>query len=100
MQSARQPSLYNIVNNKRAFAFELTVPDASIASLTYRWLKGDMLLMQTTVPPALQNTPAPDALIDHVLQHAAHHGLRIRVYCLLVSKYMQQHPEYVGLLAP
>jgi hypothetical protein len=97
MQSATQPNQYTIVNNKRGFAFELSVPDGGTSSLTYRWLKGDMLLMQTTVPPALQNTPAPDALIAYVLQHAAAHGLRIRVYCPLVAKYMQQHPEYSHL---
>jgi predicted GNAT family acetyltransferase len=99
MHTANLQEQYTIVNNKRGFAFELSVPEAGTASLTYRWLKGDMLLMQTTVPPALQNTPAPYALIDYVLQHAAHHGLRIRVYCPLVTKYMQQHPEYAGILA-
>ena len=99
MQSAAQPNQYTIVNNKRGFSFELSVADAGTVSLTYRWLKGDMLLMQTTVPPAMQNTPAPDALIAYVLQHAAAHGLRIRVYCPLVGRYMQQHPDYNGLLA-
>ncbi len=98
MHTTHQHNQYTIVNNKRGFAFELSVPDAGTVSLTYRWLKGDMLLMQTTVPPALQNTAAPDALIAHVLQHAAAHSLRIRVYCPLVTQYLQQHPQYAGLL--
>ncbi|WP_345079388.1 GNAT family N-acetyltransferase [Nemorincola caseinilytica] len=90
---------YDIVNNKREFRFEATMPQGIPATLTYRWLKGDMLLMQTTVPPAAKDSGVGDALIKHVLEHARTHGLRIRVYCPMVAAYIQQHTQWADIVA-
>ncbi len=89
----------SITNNKRAYQYEASLPDGTTATLTYRWLKGDMLLMQTTIPPAARDTGLSDALITHVLNHARTHNLRIRVYCPLVTAFMKENDTYKDILA-
>jgi predicted GNAT family acetyltransferase len=88
-----------IVNNKRAFRFEAQLPDGEYVSLSYRWLKATMLLMQVTEPPAAKGTGITDQLIKHVLDHASAHGLTIMVYSPEVTAYMVRHTEYNHLLA-
>lgn len=89
----------HIVNNKRAFRFETQAATGELITLSYRWLKGNMLLMQTIMPPAVKDTKIAGELIKHVLEHARTHELKITVYCPFVTEYMQQHPEYNMLMA-
>lgn len=86
----------HITNNKREFRFEAHLPDGSLATLSYRWQKAKMLLMQTSAPPTGKN--ALEALIQYVLEHARHHHLQIVVYAPAVVEYMRVHVEYNELL--
>lgn len=89
-----------ITNNKKAFAFEGKLAGGDLATLTYRWLKGSMVLMHTVVPPAYRGQGLGDELVKYVLDYVQGHGLKIIVYCPFVQKYMERHPEYNGLLDP
>lgn len=89
---------FHITNNKREFCFEAELPHGLRTTLTYRWKKGDMLLMQTIVPAAAKDTGVGDALIKHVMEHARAHRLRVMVYCPVVAAYMTQHEEYNDLV--
>jgi uncharacterized protein len=87
-----------VVNNKRAYRFETTLPDGEMAYMEYRWLKGSMALMHTFVPTSGRGTGTGAALVQHVLDHARSHGLKVIAYCPFVVKYLKEHPEYQDLL--
>jgi len=87
-----------IVNNKRAFQFEITFADGEIAYLQYRWLKARMVLMHTVVPASHRGQGIGDTLARYVLEHARAHGLRLIVYCPFVQAFIKKHPEYNALI--
>ena len=87
----------NVINNKRQFRFEITMPDGEVATLEYRWLKGKMVLMHTVVPASARRKGIGSLLAEHVLMHAREHNLKIIVYCPFVVEYMKAHPEYNDL---
>jgi predicted GNAT family acetyltransferase len=90
--------LMEIINNKRQSQFELKLPDGEIAVLTYRWLKGSMVLMHTAVPKSGQNKGVGSAIAKYALENARTHNLKIVVYCPFVAAYMKRHPEYNDLI--
>lgn len=89
-----------IVNNKRAFRYEITFEDGEMATLEYRWLKGSLVLMRTLVPSQHRGKGMASALVKYVLDQARDNGLRIIVYCGFVNKYIEQHPVYAALKDP
>ena len=88
-----------ITNNKRQFQYEIALPDGEIATLEYRWLKGNMVLMRTLVPVSGRRQGIGAALVKHALDHARSHGLKVVVYCGFATKYIAEHPEYRDLVA-
>lgn len=86
-----------IINNKRAFRYEVELPGEDPAFLEYRWLKGRMVLMRTLVPPAARGKGIGSVLVKHVLDQAASANLKIIVYCGFVDKYIAQHSGYKAL---
>lgn len=89
-----------ITNNKKEYRFEIALPDGEFAILTYRWLKGSMVLMHTVVPVAHRKKGIGALLAAHVLEYARTHQLKVIVYCAFVAKYLTTHPEYNDLLDP
>ena len=87
-----------IVNNKKEYRFEIAFPDGEYAVLTYRWLKGSMVLMHTLVPPAHRKQGIGAELVKYVLDYARSQNLKIIVYCPFVAKYLKEHPEYNNLI--
>ncbi len=87
------------VNNKREFRFEAQLEDGEFARLDYRWLKGNMVLMHTVVPPAHKGKGIGGALVKYVLDHVRQHHLKVIIYCRFADKYLKEHPEYNDLLA-
>lgn len=86
-----------IVNNKKLFRFEILLPDGEYAFMTYRWLKGKMVLMHTYVPPRARGKGVGSTLIKGVLDYVRQQHLGIIVYCPFVEKYIDTHPEYMDL---
>jgi len=87
-----------IVNNKRQFRFEITFPSGEIATMEYRWLRGNMVIMHTLVPASERGKRVGDKLARHVLEHARAHNLKVIVYCPFVTLYIKKHPEYGDLV--
>ena len=87
-----------VVNNKKEFRFEILLPDGEYATLTYRWLKGSMVLMHTFVPPSGRGKGVGGILAKYVLDYARAQGLKVIVYCSFVAKYIKDHPEYNDLV--
>jgi uncharacterized protein len=91
-------TVLDIVNNKKEYRFEIGFEDGGIAVLTYRWLKGSMVLMHTVVPVAHRMQGTGAKLVKYVLDYARAQNLKIIVYCPFVAKYMKEHPAWDDLL--
>ena len=89
-----------VVNNKKLFRFEIALENGEYATLTYRWLKGSMVLMHTIVPKAARGKGVGSYLVKYVLEYAIAQRLQIIAYCQFVRSYMDKHREYEGLLDP
>jgi uncharacterized protein len=87
-------------NNKKDFRFEAVLPDGEYATLGYRWLRGNMVLMQTLVPPSARGKGIGSELVKYVLDYVTEQGLKIIIYCPFVEKYLETHIEYAGLVVP
>ena len=87
-------AVMDVTNNKRQSQFEIKLEDGEIAELTYRWLKGSMVLMHTGVPKSGQNRGVGSALAKYALENARTHHLKVIVYCPFVATYLKRHPEY------
>lgn len=87
-----------IVNNKRQYRFEIELPGGEVATLEYRWLKGNMVLMHTLVPASERGKGIGALLAKHVLEHARTHHLKVIVYCPFVELYVKKHQEYRDLV--
>jgi uncharacterized protein len=87
-----------IINNKRLFRFEAALPGGEIATLEYRWLKGNMVLMHTLVPASGRGKGAGSILVKFVLDYIRGNHLKMIVYCPFVTKYIKDHPEYAELV--
>lgn len=87
-----------IINNKEKSQFEISFPDGEYAVLTYRWLKGSMVLMHTLVPAAHRKQGIGAELVKYALDYARSQNLKIIVYCPFVAKYLKDHPEYNNLI--
>lgn len=85
-------------NNKKEFRFEAVLEDGAYATLTYRWLKGNMVIMQTLVPAAYRGKGAGSALAAHVLGYAREQHLKVIIYCPFTEMYVKEHPEYNDLI--
>ena len=90
--------IVEIINNKEKSQFEIAFPDGEYAILTYRWLKGSMVLMHTLVPPDHRKQGIGAMLVKYALNHARTQNLKIIVYCPFVAKYIKEHPEYSSLI--
>jgi len=88
-----------VSNNKKLFRFEIELGINGYATLEYRWLKANMVLMHTIVPAAERGKGYGGELVRHVLNHARNSGLKVIVYCPYVSEYLKKHPEYLDLVA-
>jgi predicted GNAT family acetyltransferase len=87
-------------NNKKQFRFEIALENGEVATLEYRWLKGNMVLMRTLVPASMRGKGIGASLVRQVLEHARSAGLKVIVYCPFITKYLESHAEYAGLVAP
>jgi predicted GNAT family acetyltransferase len=87
-----------VVNNKKEFCFEIALPDGEYARLTYRWLKGNMVLMHTLVPASQRGKGVGAVLVKYVLDYVRAQNLKAIVYCPFVAKYLESHPEYKDII--
>ena len=89
---------YAVTNNKKAFKFEITLPDSEVAFIEYRWLKGNIVLMRTLVPTSARGQGLGSFLAKYVLDYARDQNLKVVVYCAFIAKYIENHGEYNNLV--
>lgn len=81
-----------IRDNKKLMRFE-TVDDGDTAYLEYRFYKGNLALMHTSVPESRQGKGIASAMAGYAFRYAAAKNKKVMVYCPYVAAYVKRHPE-------
>lgn len=84
---------YNIINNREAKRFELTIDDKT-SIVAYALFEGGISFLHTEVPPELEGKGIASALAKHVLEYAKANNLKVLPLCPYIKKYIDRHPEY------
>ena len=79
--------------------FEIRVDDKVVGLASYHVENGTMALPHTEVDPSVGGRGIGSLLVAGVLAAARERGLTVLPYCSFVRHYIQQHPEYVDLVA-
>ena len=79
--------------------FEIRLGDRVVGLASYHVENGTMALPHTEVDPSVGGRGIGSALVAGVLAAARERGLTVLPYCSFVRHYIQQHPEYVDLVA-
>lgn len=88
-----------ILHNPEENRFEIPLDDGT-ATLDYEEEGGDVLdFTSTVVPEELRGRGIGGELVGQALDWAREHGYRVIPTCPFVKRYVEEHPEYRGLLA-
>jgi hypothetical protein len=79
--------------------FEIRDGDRVVGLASYHVENGTMALPHTEVDPTVGGRGIGSLLVAGVLAAARERGLTVLPYCSFVRHYIQQHPEYVDLVA-
>ncbi len=77
--------------------FELDV-DGEVAWVRYTLQPGQITLIHTEVPRALEGRGVGSRIARAVLDHVRASGLKLVVVCPFITAWMKKHPEYDDLL--
>lgn len=84
--------------NEATSQFEVQLDD-DLAYIDYKWYNEMLILLYIFVPPAYRGKNISSVLIHHALEYAKSKGVKIKVFCPYIAKYIRMHPEYQELLA-
>jgi len=79
--------------------FEVRVDDRVVGLASYHVDGSTMTLPHTEVDPSVGGQGIGSALVAGVLEAARERGLTVLPYCSFIRHYIQQHPEYMDLVA-
>ena len=79
--------------------FEVRLGDRVVGLASYHVENGTMTLPHTEVDPSVGGRGIGSALVAGVLAAARERGLTVLPYCSFVRHYIEQHPEYIDLVA-
>lgn len=80
-------------DNKEAQQFELDI-DGAIAFIAYEAHNGDIALVHTEVPEALEGKGIGSVLALKTLEYIEAQGRKIIPLCPFVKSYIKRHPEW------
>lgn len=87
-----------VKNNEEQHRYEVQL-DNQVAELTYERHGNRLLLMHTTVPPALEGHGIAGKLAKFALEDARTRHLTVYPYCEYVASYIKRHQEYLDVVA-
>ena len=79
--------------------FEVRVDDRVVGLASYHVDGSTMTLPHTEVDPSVGGQGIGSALVAGVPEAARERGLTVLPYCSFIRHYIQQHPEYMDLVA-
>ena len=89
---------YPVIMNEATSQFEVKLDD-DLAYIDYKWYNEMLILLYIFVPVAYRGKNISTVLIQHALEYAKSKGVKIKVFCPYIAKYIRMHPEYQDLLA-
>lgn len=87
----------DVQNNEALSRFETEV-EGHTPFLTYKEKGNSLALLHTDVPAELEGRGVGGSLARAALEYARERGLKVLPYCPFVAAYIEQHPEYAGLV--
>ena len=88
-----------VVNVPAADRYELLLRGHRIGELAYRQRNGRIAFTHTNVNPACEGRGFGSRLAEAALNDARRQGLVVVPLCPFIAWYVEQHPEYVDLVA-
>jgi uncharacterized protein len=79
--------------------FEITFDGRVVGLASYHVDNGTMTLPHTEIDPSMGGRGLGTALVAGVLDAARERNLHVLPYCSFVRHYIEQHPEYLDLVA-
>jgi predicted GNAT family acetyltransferase len=79
--------------------FEVRIDERVVGLASYHVDGSTMTLPHTEVDPGVGGRGIGSVLVAGVLDAARERGLTVLPYCSFVRHYIQQHPEYIDLVA-
>jgi predicted GNAT family acetyltransferase len=92
------PDTTSVSHNPAAGQFEIRT-EAGTALLRYAHRGGDLDLVHTEVPPALEGQGYAATLTEAALAYAESQNMKVIPSCPFVSTYLRRHPEHADLVA-
>ena len=89
---------YPVILNEATSQFEVILPD-DLAYIDYKWYNEMLILLYIFVPVPYRGKNISSVLINYALEYAKSKGVKIKVFCPYIAKYIRLHPEYAELLA-
>ncbi|MGY1814314.1 GNAT family N-acetyltransferase [Blastococcus sp. SYSU D00820] len=79
--------------------FEIRLGERTVGLASYHVENGTMALPHTEIDPSVGGRGLGSVLVAGVLDAARDRGLHVLPYCSFVRHYIQQHPDYLDLVA-
>ncbi len=87
----------NIINNTQHQQYQAEL-NGEKAYIEYRWYKGDLAFMHTSVPEQFEGLGIASAMARFALNDARKQGVKIMLYCPFMAGFVKKHPEYQDLV--
>ncbi len=88
-----------VVDNPERSRYELFADGQLVGFLTYRPSNGVLVLDHAEIDPACRGTGRGAQLVRRSLDDLMRQGFVIRPTCPFVVQFIDEHPEYRGLVA-
>lgn len=86
-----------IINNKKLSRFETEI-NGEFAYLNYSLFKEGIALLYVFVPVSVRGQGISSSLSSFALKYVKDEKLKLKVYCSVIARYINLHPEYQALL--
>ena len=88
---------YVVNMNESTNRFEVQT-DEDVSYIDYRWYNQTLIFLYIFVPPAYRGKGISNVLMQYSLDYAKNKGVKIKVFCPYIAKYIRTHPEYKELI--
>ena len=89
---------YKVTIDEDDQRFEINTDSGETAYIDYRWYKDMLVLLYIYVPIPYRGKGLSHALNHFALEYAKEKGVKVKVYCPYIAKYVRTHPEYESMM--
>lgn len=89
---------YKVTIDEEDQRFEINTEDGETAYIDYRWYNDTLVLLYIYVPIPYRGKGLSHRLNQFALDYAKEKGVKVKVYCPYIAKYIRTHPQYEVML--